>query len=1100
MAAMQKGVRIGRRNKVFQMQRLQAAALVPECGMRNHRDRGPFTSSHHLHRNLNGGRRSNLLDDLRAEKRARRIDGARPKKLQHFGGEATARDKRLNGLLRRCNASAAEIVDLIQSEGVSKLNTFNQVTALNRLARTGCEANATSEALIAAIEVKIARGEEHFSSRHLSNLAWSAAKIAAATSTTRRMLDTVAAACDPDDFNAHDVANFTWAYATAAVEMPVLVATRLVRLVKGSVRNDFTSQGIANTCWALAKLGIGSTAVFEVLAESAASKLCDFNAQELANLAWAYAKVGARANELLARLALRTIAIIDRLNAQNLTNVVWAYATLDVRDERLLLAVAEASIRSIHRFNPQNVANTLWAYAKLESFHADVFDAVASVMTRSSLRHFTDQNLANMLWAFAKYLTQLTVPLPKDREHRCRRLLNLAAEAALDAIEDDNGFSSQNLCLVIYSFASMVDYLETSRDVSEDQLITKLFERAAFRFASLSTTRANAQDLAHMAWAYATVARRDDELFDAIGARLQVVAANCVPQNIANIAWAFAKCGRKADAATFDTLARCALAKIDDFNEQNLSNLVYAFALANRGEGDVADELFAAVARALEQRRASLCAQDIANAAWAYATVGHKDIALLEALAEGAKFETFNAQNLANMVWAYAKLLGSYADGPAPLFRCCDQFFFRLLAELRLRLDGLKAQELANSAWALGRIFRRGAEKNATACKNLRTVVLFFISLERVALTRLDNFNSQDVCTTLWGFAALGVDALDLFAAFDPSTMLHDQDSDASYSDFRVPLRLVTLSWAFAKSDFASPRVFEAIARSARVDRLSPSELSNLAWAFAAQGHTDDALLADIANRAFDLGSKFKPQDRATLLWAFASIGPVGHLGRLWRQTLEAYQVDSFDTIAKSQLQQARLALLPAADSAPAEWSAPLRDALAKSAISEHRSGSLSQLQLSADLKRLGWNHVYEYVDESGLSLDMADPAAKQAVEFDGPVHFFANRTDQPTGRTNLKRKLLANVGWNTIFVSTRTIATDDPQQRLSSLRSLLIQHSFVPQIQGVLPPQCIPTTGPDVPEGDGDKSFGPYCLRDPSFFAPALCIDRCSAQPLLPT
>ena len=57
-----------------------------------------------------------------------------------------------------------------------------------------------------------------------------------------------------------------------------------------------------------------------------------------------------------------------------------------------------------------------------------------------------------------------------------------------------------------------------------------------------------------------------------------------------------------------------------------------------------------------ELRLEQLNAQNLANTAWAFATVGQKDELLSKTLAKMAerRLDQFNAQNLANTAWAFA--------------------------------------------------------------------------------------------------------------------------------------------------------------------------------------------------------------------------------------------------------------------------------------------------------------------------------------------------------------------------------------------------------------------------------------------------------------
>ena len=70
--------------------------------------------------------------------------------------------------------------------------------------------------------------------------------------------------------------------------------------------------------------------------------------------------------------------------------------------------------------------------------------------------------------------------------------------------------------------------------------------------------------------------------------------------------------------------------------------------------------LFMALGRAAlaEQRMRDFNSQDLANTAWAFATVGHKDERLFSMLAAAAerRMRDFNSQVLANTAWAFAKV------------------------------------------------------------------------------------------------------------------------------------------------------------------------------------------------------------------------------------------------------------------------------------------------------------------------------------------------------------------------------------------------------------------------------------------------------------
>ena len=70
---------------------------------------------------------------------------------------------------------------------------------------------------------------------------------------------------------------------------------------------------------------------------------------------------------------------------------------------------------------------------------------------------------------------------------------------------------------------------------------------------------------------------------------------------------------------------------------------------------DLKDEqLFKAVAKMAEQRLDQFNVQNLANTAWAFATVGQRDSQLFEEVAKMAawRLDLFNAQDLASTAWA----------------------------------------------------------------------------------------------------------------------------------------------------------------------------------------------------------------------------------------------------------------------------------------------------------------------------------------------------------------------------------------------------------------------------------------------------------------
>jgi len=126
----------------------------------------------------------------------------------------------------------------------------------------------------------------------------------------------------------------------------------------------FNAQNVANTLWAYAtmgrKPGAGLMRVLEGRAEAVAGT---FNAQNVTNTLWAYATMGREPGAGLMRvLEGRAEAIAGSSDAQDVANTLWAYATMGRRPGAGLMRVLEGRAEAIaDTFDAQHVANTLWA-------------------------------------------------------------------------------------------------------------------------------------------------------------------------------------------------------------------------------------------------------------------------------------------------------------------------------------------------------------------------------------------------------------------------------------------------------------------------------------------------------------------------------------------------------------------------------------------------------------------------------------------------------------------------------------------------------------------------------------------------------------------
>ncbi|KAJ8607233.1 hypothetical protein CTAYLR_010370 [Chrysophaeum taylorii] len=334
---------------------------------------------------------------------------------------------------------------------------------------------------------------------------------------------------------------------------------------------------------------------------------------------------------------------------------------------------------------------------------------------------------------------------------------------------------------------------------------------------------------------------------------------------------------------------------------------------------------------------------------------------------------------------------------------------------------------------------------------------------------RIREFNPRDLANTAWAFAKAGIEAPHLFAAI----------ADAAHSrlgEFKPP-ELANTSWAFAKAGIEAPQLFDTIALAARswLGQFNPQQLAITAWAFATAGIEAPQLFDAIALEARSWLGEFNPQDLANSAWAFATTGikapqlfdaiAVAALSRLgefnpqelantawvfacadWKKDPEffaelacivATDLDALDDRHLSRLHLASLHF-------HLEWpdrSFPLSNhhqMLVAAFQRQDPSPPLLQRDVATALDRVGWAHIFERVTEEGLSLDMAQPDTKRAVEVDGPYHYL-ERTRVETGSTRFKSRLLRRLGWNVVHVPLFDWGTlDGEREQDSYLRAKL--------------------------------------------------------------
>ena len=375
----------------------------------------------------------------------------------------------------------------------------------------------------------------------------------------------------------------------------------------------------------------------------------------------------------------------------------------------------------------------------------------------------------------------------------------------------------------------------------------------------------------------------------------------------------------------------------------------------------------------------------MANMVWAFAKAGVAARTLFEAIAVQAlrRLQEFNSQELAKTVWAFATA------------RVGAERLFQAIAGVALMMGirELNSQELVTTIWAF-----------ATVDVAARTL---FEAIAVEAVRRIDELNPQELAITVWAFATARVAAEPLFEAIAV---------EASRLILRLirqfnPQDLANMVWAFATAGVAARSLFHAIAAETlgRVGEFNSQNLANAVWAFARAGIEDEALFEAIAMEALRRSREFTASDMATTIWAFACIG--WEQNEIFRE-LGSALMDLFDDLNNADKSQLYLVTLYVEMEWP-DLDFPLKSQLQslRSVYTQKRSDpSLFQRDVSVMLTEMGWNHEFEHVTEEGISLAMADPEAKRAVQIS--CHY--------NGAMRFKARLLRGLGWHITRVTFR--------------------------------------------------------------------------------
>ncbi|UYM17641.1 DUF1601 domain-containing protein [Endozoicomonas euniceicola] len=616
------------------------------------------------------------------------------------GGLAGEIDTLTKALLIR----VAQVTDL-ESQGVSNL-----LWALGKLVEKGLEVQQTHSAVTALLP-QVVQVAEQSKKKHEKN----SSEVQVTEQASRAQLPQAAEETSPrDGFSSQGVSNVLWALAklvekglemqqvnSAVTELLPLV----VQMAEGtSPEAGFSSQGVSNVLWALGKLVESGLRMRQ--ANSAVTALLPLVVQVV---------------EQSSREVVEETSPEAGFNSQGVTNLLWALAKLvenglEMQQAQravmaLLPQVVQMSEGTSLRagFVPQHVANLLWVLAKLVENGLEMQRANRAVTAllswvaqiaegTSSHAGFTSQGFSNLLWALAKLMEN---GLGMQQAHRVVTALLTQVVQIADGRNHRAGFNSQEVANLLWALAKL---MENGLGMQQaHRAVTALLPQVV-QVAEGASPQAefNPQEVANLLWALAKLMENGLEM----------------PQTNRAVTALLTQVVQMAEGTNFHA----------GFTSQGISNLLWALAkLMENG---------------LEMQQAHRAVTGL--------------LPQVVQMAEGTSPRVrFTSQGVANLLWALAKLMENGLE-----MQQAHRAVMALLPQVVQVAEGaspqaeFSSQGVANLLWALAKLVENGLEMHQIH----RAVTALLSQVVQMAegTSPQVKFNSQDIANILWSIAFLG--------------------------------------------------------------------------------------------------------------------------------------------------------------------------------------------------------------------------------------------------------------------------------------------------------------------------------------------------------
>lgn len=565
-------------------------------------------------------------------------------------------------------------------------------------------------------------------------------------------------------------------------------------------KHEFSSKHISNLAWACMSCRQSNSVLMRDIADEFVSRReyemderCEdvenIDAVTLCQIANSFAKAGYNDERLFQSISDATISILTSFDARHLANMAYAFALARVNpryDDGLTLFddIANEFIPRLHTATTQHLANITWAYATIGHANPDLFGAVAEE-AMGRLKEFSPQHLENLSWALSKF------------PHSSNEILDrIAEEVVARGLQCS---TSQGIAMLAHSFATLNH--ATNGDFWEC-----IENTASSRVSSFGVI-----ECIQIAWAFATIGRKADDLFRGIERVSMSKMDQFNPQGLSNLAWAFSTL--EYDSPTlFNAIAECSERKLDQFKPQEKAMLVLALSRIDRSFPDIFDTIASQSASELDK----FSSLDLFNLVVSYVKAGQQSEQWLLAIESEIlrRSHELKPQMLVGVAWAYAA--AGYRS-PA---------LFNYISDVSVpHCNDLKRQEVASLAWSFAALnfFHRPL-------------------LEALAVSsegRWEEFSAQNLANMAWAYTTAQETRHSLLRGIaDAAIKKHDEFTHQGFSN---------LLWAYAAAGHPHQRLFSALAPSVAevLDTCNGQSLANIAWAFAVSNVNDELLFSD---------------------------------------------------------------------------------------------------------------------------------------------------------------------------------------------------------------------------------------------------------------